>query len=143
MPQNTPVHKIHMQNEHTRIKTSLPSHTCSFFFLSPSPLHPWKDTSKAQSLSDTDLHMISPQCSMQAGRSCSRRGNSVSVCSTEKREGKARSWRGERAGAGRGNGKCKSNIGPHGRAPRIKSNSGKIHIKPRQSQQCPWNAAEW
>lgn len=33
--------------------------------------------------------------------------------------------------------------GPGGRAPRIKSNSGKIHIKPRQSPRHPWSVAGW
>ena len=45
----------------------------------------------------------------QAGRSCSRRGNSVSVCSTEKREGKI--------GVKERWGKCKSNIGAPWQSP--------------------------
>lgn len=54
---------------------------------------------------------------------------------TEKEEG------GDRSVLGVGS---KSNIGgPRGRVPRIKSNSGKIHIKPCLSQQCPWNVAGW
>lgn len=84
MPQHTPVHKIHTHAS----KQACTIAPALISFVSLAHTHKKKKTQTAQSPSDTDPHMISPRCSEQAGRNCSRRGNSVSVCSTEKREGK-------------------------------------------------------
>ena len=95
MPQRTPVHKIHTHVS-KQANAVAPALCFCLCFTNP-PLHSppslerkreKKKKEAAQSPGDTDPHMISPQCIRQAGRGCSRRGNSVSVCSTEKREGK-------------------------------------------------------
>lgn len=74
MPQHTPVHKIHTQasKQARAVAPALLPPPCT----KPSPRtslekkgEKKKKTQAAQSLSDTDPHMISPQCSKQAGTS--------------------------------------------------------------------------
>lgn len=88
----------------------------------------------AQSLRDTELHVISLRCSEQA---VPREVILFLFVRQRKRGGEDRRRRG---GGGES---VNLTSGPCGRTPRIKSNSAKIHIKPRQSQKCPWNAGEW
>lgn len=93
-------HNTHLYIKYIRTHQNKPAHlhlalsfrlcrTCTNPSLRPPPS--LEKHRQAPSPSDTDPHMISPQCSERSGRSCSRRGNSVSVCSTEKKGGEDRS----------------------------------------------------